>query len=82
MLVYSDHSDGIGICFGILSERKKLGYVIYGVMLFAYLLGVFCNVHYEMAGNPKIDEMGIDQSCGAMEGRKPVWVRVQPLCGL
>ena len=44
--------------------------MIYGVMLFAYLLGVFCNVHYEMAGNPKIDEMGIDQSCGAMEGKE------------
>ncbi len=23
-----------------------------------------------MAGNPKIDEMGIDQSCGAMEGKE------------
>ena len=55
---------------GFYLKRKKLGYVIYGVMLFAYLLGVFCNVHYEMAGNPKIDEMGIDQSCGAMEGKE------------
>ena len=55
---------------GFYLKRQKLGYVIYGVMLFAYLLGVFCNVHYEMAGNPKIDEMGIDQSCGAMEGKE------------
>ena len=34
-----------------------------------------------MAGVAEIDEMGIDQSCGAMEG-KAVWVQAQPLCGL
>ena len=71
MLVYSDHSDGIGICFGILSETSKVRLCgIYGVYAVAYLLGVFCNVHMRWAGNPKIDEMGIDQSCGTMEGKE------------
>lgn len=55
---------------GFYLKRKKLGYTIYGVMLFAYLCGVCCNVYYETLGNPNIDKMGIDQSWGAMEGKE------------
>lgn len=55
---------------GFYLKRKKLGYTIFGVMLFAYLAGVGCNVYYEMAGNPKIDALGIDQAAGAMEGKE------------
>lgn len=55
---------------GFYLKRKKLAYTIFGVMLFAYLAGVVINTYYEMSGNPKITELGIDQACGAMEGKE------------
>ena len=39
-------------------------------MLFAYPVGVCINVSQEMGGNPRIDEMGIAQDNGAMEGKE------------
>ena len=56
--------------FGFYVNRKKLGYSIYGVMLAAFLIGVCINVPTEMAGNPRIDAMGIAQDHGAMEGKE------------
>ncbi len=55
---------------GFYTRRKKLGYSIFGVMLFAYLVGVCINVDQEMGGNPRIDELGIAQDNGAMEGKE------------
>ena len=55
---------------GFYTRRKKLGYSIFGVMLFAYLVGVCINVSQEMGGNPRIDELGIAQDNGAMEGKE------------
>lgn len=55
---------------GFYSNRKKLAYSIFGVMLFAYLVGVGINVYQEMNGNPRIDELGIAQDGGAMEGKE------------
>ena len=56
--------------FGFYLNRKKLGYSIFGVMLFAYLVGVTINVYQEMNGNPRIDQMGITQAHGSMEGKE------------
>ena len=53
---------------GFYTRRKKLAYSIFGVMLFAFLVGVCINVSQEMGGNPRIDELGIAQDNGAMEG--------------
>ena len=55
---------------GFYSNRKKLAYCIFGVMFFAYLAGVGINVYQEMNGNPRIDELGIAQDGGAMEGKE------------
>lgn len=55
---------------GFYLKRKKLAYIIYGVMLAAFLVGVFINVNMEMGGNPRIDDMGIAQENGAMEGKE------------
>ena len=55
---------------GFYSNRKKLAYSIFGVMLFAYLAGVGINVYQEMNGYPRIDELGIAQDGGAMEGKE------------
>lgn len=60
----------MALAFGFFIRRKKLGYSIFGVMLFAYLVGVFINVSQEMNGNPRIDQMGIAQTGGNMEGKE------------
>ena len=54
----------------VICKRRKLGYSIFGVMLFAFLIGVAINVGQEMQGNPRIDAMGIAQDGGAMEGKE------------
>lgn len=56
--------------FGFYLRRRKLGYSIYGVMLFAYLTCTAVNVYQEMNGNSRIDEMGIAQAGGSMEGKE------------
>ena len=56
--------------FGFYLKRKKLAYSIFGVMLFAYLAGVWINVSQETGGNPRIDAMGIAQDNGAIEGKE------------
>ena len=56
--------------FGFYLKRKKLAYSIFGIMLFAYLAGVWINVSQETGGNPRIDAMGIAQDNGAMEGKE------------
>lgn len=56
--------------FGFYTNRRRLGYTIFGVMLFAYLASVVVNVHEEMAGNPHLARMGISQHHGAMEGKE------------
>lgn len=60
----------MALAFGFYVNRKKLGYCIYGVMLAAFLIGVAVNVSSEMAGNPRIEAMGINQDGGAMEGKE------------
>ena len=54
----------------VICKRRKLGYSIFGVMLFAFLIGVAINVAQEMQGNPRIDSMGIAQDGGSMEGKE------------
>lgn len=58
------------LAFGFYLKRRKLGYSIYGVMLVAFLIGVCINVYQETGGNPRIDNMGIAQDNGAMEGKE------------
>ena len=60
----------MAFAFGFYIRRKKLGYSIFCVMLFAYLVGVAINVSQEMGGNPRIDQMGIAQTGGNMEGKE------------
>ena len=51
-------------------KRRKLAWTIYGVMLFAYLVGITVSVNQEMGGNPQIAGMGISQDMGSMEGKE------------
>ena len=70
----------MAVCTGIYTRRKKLGYSIFGVMLFAYLAGVCINVSQEMGGIRRIDELGIAQDNGAMEGKEVRFGIAQSSC--
>lgn len=60
----------MAFAFGFYLKRKRLGSVIYGVMLVGFLMGVGINVSQEMGDNPRIDAMGIAQNGGSMEGKE------------
>jgi K+-transporting ATPase ATPase A chain len=55
---------------GYYLRRKKLAWMIFGVMTFGFLLLAIPNVIMEMQGNPAIAAMGIDLNGGAMEGKE------------
>ncbi|OQP64096.1 potassium-transporting ATPase subunit KdpA [Niastella vici] len=55
---------------GFYINRKKLAYVIFGVMTFLCVLFIGLNVYFETKGNPEIDKMGIAQHIGNMEGKE------------
>jgi K+-transporting ATPase ATPase A chain len=61
---------------GFFIRRKRFAWVIYGVMTVGFLLLVVPAMISELAGNPAIAQMGIDQPTGAMEGKE---VRFGPL---
>jgi len=55
---------------GYYLKRKKLAWMIFGVMTVGFLMLVIPTVYYEMQGNPAIAKLGIDMSAGAMEGKE------------
>ena len=48
----------------------RQGAVVFGAMAIIFLIGLTICYQSEMAGNPVIQEMGIDQSQGSMEGKE------------
>nr|WP_330407738.1 potassium-transporting ATPase subunit KdpA [Blautia argi] len=48
----------------------RQGAVIFGAMAILFTVGLLICYNAEMAGNPVIEEMGIDQSAGSMEGKE------------
>ena len=55
---------------GFYINRRKLAYVIFGVMTVGVLCLVIPTMHWEMSGNPEIAKMGIAQTTGSMEGKE------------
>ncbi len=55
---------------GFYLKRKKLAWMIFGVMTAGFLLLTVPAIMAEVKGNPAIAKMGIDQSLGAMEGKE------------
>ncbi|QXV65934.1 potassium-transporting ATPase subunit KdpA [Mucilaginibacter sp. 21P] len=64
------------LAFGYFTRRKKMGWVIFGVMTIGMLMLMIPTIFSELGGNPAIAKMGISQSTGAMEGKE---VRVGPM---
>ena len=56
--------------FGYFIRRKKLSWMIFGVMTAGFLLLAVPNINMEINGNPAIVQMGTDNSLGAMEGKE------------
>jgi K+-transporting ATPase ATPase A chain len=55
---------------GFYLDKKKLAWVIFGVMTVGFLLMVFPSVRAEVGGNPAIAHLGISQPGGSMEGKE------------
>lgn len=55
---------------GFYTRRKKLAYVIFGVMTVGMLCLMVPTIITEIHGNPEIARMGIAQPTGAMEGKE------------
>jgi len=55
---------------GYILKRKKLAWMVFGVMTAGFLVFVIPSIYYEMQGNPAIGKMGILQNLGSMEGKE------------
>ncbi|HEX4371776.1 MAG TPA: potassium-transporting ATPase subunit KdpA, partial [Puia sp.] len=55
---------------GYILKRKRLSWIIFGVMTLGFLLFVVPSVYLEMKGNPAIPRLGISQNRGSMEGKE------------
>ena len=55
---------------GYMLKRRKLAWVIFGVMTIGFLCFLIPTVYYEMNGNPAIGKMGVLQNMGSMEGKE------------
>lgn len=55
---------------GFYLKRRKLAWSIFGVMLFAYVVGIAVSVDQEMGGSKQIAAMEIRQDMGSMEGKE------------
>lgn len=58
------------LAFGYFIGRKKLGWIIFGVMMVGVTMFMIPSVAGEVAGSPAIAKMGVVQPTGAMEGKE------------
>lgn len=58
------------LAFGFFIRRKKLGWVIFGVMMVGVFMLMIPSISSELGGNPNIAKMGVTQVTGAMEGKE------------
>ncbi len=72
ILLFSQVVIPVGCVFaaGYYLRRKKLGYVVFGVMTVGFLLLFIPTFFSEISGNPKLNEFGISQPLGNMEGKE------------
>lgn len=55
---------------GFYLNKKKLAWVIFGIMTIGFLSMLYPSVKAETGGNPAIAKMGINQPTGSMEGKE------------
>ena len=55
---------------GLFIQRRKFANVIFGIMTIGMICLLIPSMQQEMAGNPAIAHLGIQQATGAMEGKE------------
>ncbi|WP_339071595.1 potassium-transporting ATPase subunit KdpA [Chitinophaga sp. 180180018-3] len=55
---------------GMFIQKRKFANVIFGIMTIGMLCLLIPSIQQEVAGNPRIAQMGIQQATGAMEGKE------------
>lgn len=55
---------------GYVIKRKRLSWMVFGVMTIGFLMLVIPTIITESGGNPAIEHMGINQAGGNMEGKE------------
>jgi potassium-transporting ATPase potassium-binding subunit len=55
---------------GYMLQRKRLAWVIFGVMTIGFLIYLIPSIYLEMKGNPSIAHLGVSQPLGSMEGKE------------
>lgn len=58
------------IAFGYFIGRRKMGWIIFGVMTLGFMMLLIPTLNSEMEGNPAVSQIGIAQSTGSMEGKE------------
>ena len=58
------------VALGFYLNRKKFTYIILGVMMAGFFALAIPSIYFEMNGNPEIENMGISQPLGSMEGKE------------
>jgi K+-transporting ATPase ATPase A chain len=58
------------LAFGYFIGRKRLGWIIFSVMMVGVIMFMIPSIIGEVAGNPAIAKMGVVQPTGAMEGKE------------
>lgn len=56
--------------FGFFIRRKKFAWMIFAVMTIGFMLLAVPTIIMEINGNPAINQMGINNALGAMEGKE------------
>jgi len=56
--------------FGFYLNKKKLAWILFGVMTVVFLTFVTNTINFELSGNPEISKLGIQQPMGSMEGKE------------
>ena len=56
--------------FGFYLNKKKLAWILFGVMTLVFLTFVTNTINFELSGNPEIAKLGIQQQMGSMEGKE------------
>jgi K+-transporting ATPase ATPase A chain len=56
--------------FGYFIQRRRLSWMIFGVMTIGFLMLAIPNVVQEMNGNPALTAKGLNNTMGAMEGKE------------
>jgi K+-transporting ATPase ATPase A chain len=63
-------SSGLTYYLGRMVKHQAHGWAVWSAMMIMFLGGLFAAWHFEAAGDPRLDALGIDRHIGNMEGKE------------